>query len=99
MGTSQRSQSMNRLVPGPGQYTLGSKLGGPKYTMSSKSGCLDLNKYIVSPGPSQYTPRQNFTQLSYSMSARPNTAKSLASPGPGNYNIRSEKSLQVPSYK
>ena len=33
------------------------------------------------------------------MRIRPNTAKSEVTPGPGNYDLRKDKSLMVPSYK
>ena len=61
-----------------------------------------MNKYIVSPGPSNYSPKFNYTynkSSAYSMSARHNNAKSDVTPGAGSYNLRSEKSMQVPSYK
>ena len=33
------------------------------------------------------------------MRSRPNTSRPSTNPGPGNYNLRSEKSLEVHSYK
>jgi hypothetical protein len=89
-------------MPGPGQYNLKTVLGqAPKYSMSSRSGNVDMNKYVVSPGPGNYTPKYKamYKSFSYSMSSRPNSAKSYVTPGPGNYNVRSERSMQVPSYK
>jgi hypothetical protein len=60
-----------------------------------------MSKYVVSPGPSNYSPKFNYMYKSYaySMSARPNSSKSDVTPGAGSYNLRSEKSMQVPSYK
>ena len=62
---------------------------------------MDSQKYMSSPGPAVYTPNYNklFKTLSYSMSSRPNSSKPNFTPGPGNYNVRTEKSLQVPCYK
>jgi hypothetical protein len=61
----------------------------------------DMNKYNVSPGPAVYSPnyRALFRNFSYTMRSRPNTAKSENNPGPGNYNLRTEKSLIAPTYK
>lgn len=69
--------------------------------MASKKGGVDPQKYVVSPGPANYSPNfaKTFKNLSYSMSSRPNTAKPSITPGPGNYNLRTEKNLQVPCYK
>ena len=60
-----------------------------------------MSKYVVSPGPGNYTPKFNtmFKTLSYSMSSRPNSAKVDSMPGPGNYNVRTDRSMQVPTYK
>lgn len=102
IGTDARSKSYSNPNPGPGQYTVGGYIGkAPKYTMASKSGAVDPNKYIVSPGPGIYTPKYDsqFRNFSYSISGRHNASKCDSTPGPGNYNVRSEKNLEVPSYK
>ena len=105
IGTEQRSKSFRPNTPGPGQYTgeyLKSSLKetAPKFTISSKAGSVDLTKNIVSPGPGMYAPKFHDGSSKYTMRARPNTTKAeLVTPGVGNYEIRSEKSLQVPSYK
>lgn len=102
MGTESRSKSTGKHgIPGPGQYTVSSTFGrGPKYSIASKSGYLDLNTFIESPGPANYSPKYNylFKNFSYSMSSRPNSSKNYVGPGPGNYNIRKEM-IQVPSCK
>lgn len=103
MGTEKRTKSFNKGVPGPGQYTYSSKIGnGPKYSMASKSGAIDYTKFVVSPGPGNYTP--NFesvlkTQNKFSIRSRPNTAKASITPGPGNYSIRTDKGNLVPACK
>lgn len=100
IGTGKRSQSLNTSQVGPGQYTISSRLGwGPKYTMSSKSGAFDPSKATCSPGPGNYDPTPKFTNISYSMRIRPNSSKPNFMPGVGNYNLRTERSLVVPSYK
>jgi hypothetical protein len=103
MGSEQRSKSAAKLdMPGPGAYNPGSAIGkGPKYSMSSKSGQLDMAKGAVSPGPGNYTPKFNvmYKSLSYSMSSRPNSGKVDSVPGPGNYNVRTDRSMKVPTYK
>jgi hypothetical protein len=73
----------------------------PKYTMPSKKGGVDPNQFISSPGPAVYSPKYNkmFKNLSYSIAAKHSNAKPSETPGPGNYTLRSEKLLQVPTYK
>lgn len=89
--------------PGPGQYnasnTLGS--GAPKYSMRVKTENLnDPLKYVVSPGPGNYTPDYGFKSSGFSMRMRPNTAShSNFTPGPGQYSLRKNDDLKVPSSK
>jgi hypothetical protein len=73
----------------------------PKYSISGRNENIDMSRYVVSPGPGNYSPKFSYLNknLAYSMSARPNSSKSYITPGPGNYNLRTEKSLQVPTYK
>ena len=67
--------------------------------MSSKAGTFDPTKLSCTPGPGQYQPQYKDGNPKYSMRIRPNTAKSEVTPGPGNYDLRKDKSLVVPSYK
>lgn len=104
MGTGTRSKSTTKLVPGPGQYTIGSRIGqAPKYSMSSKSGNVDHTALIASPGPGNYEPNYNsiyHNNYSYSMRIRPNTSKErMNTPGPGNYNVGSDKPNQAHAWK
>ena len=103
MGSSERSKSYTNLVPGPGQYKMNTFIGkSPKYSIASKSGHVDMNKYINSPGPCGYSPNFKVTvrnNSSYSMSPRYQSKSTFNTPGPGNYNIRTEKSMIVPSHK
>jgi hypothetical protein len=61
----------------------------------------DNSDRTFSPGPANYNP--NFNTLhrnpSYSFRQRPQTAKIDNNPGVGNYNLRTENSLKVPTYK
>ncbi len=75
---------------------------GPKYSIRMKTqNFADPIKYKVSPGPANYNPnyRSLFRNLSYTMRSRPNTAKTEAVPGVGNYNLRTDKSFISPSYR
>jgi hypothetical protein len=103
IGTGPKSLSLGKNgVPGPGQYDLKTSIGeAPKYTMPSKKGGVDPNQYISSPGPAVYSPNYNKTykNLAYSIASKPTSAKPSVTPGPGNYNLRTEKLLQVPTYK
>ena len=92
-----------KTVPGPGQYNVNNGMGGgPKFSISTKTqNFADPFKYTVSPGPANYSPnfKSLYRNFSYTMRSRPNTAKNETNPGPGNYNLRTEKSLIVPTYK
>ena len=54
-----------------------------------------------SPGPANYNPNYKtlFRNTSYTMRSRPQTAKTENYPGVGNYDLRTDKSLIVPTYK
>jgi len=103
IGTEQRGRKYSKNVPGPGQYTLNTSIGGgPMFSISLKTkNFADTSKHHAFPGPANYSP--NFKALyrncSYTMRSRPNTAKVDSNPGPGNYNLRTEKSLMAPTYK
>ena len=103
IGKAQRdiNNNNNKMNPGPGQYTLPYSFpNGPKYSISSKAGATDLTKFNCSPGPAQYEPKYKDGNPKYSMRIKPQqTNKSELTPGPGNYEIRTDKSLQCPSYK
>lgn len=74
-------------------------MNGPKYSISFRTKFLDQTVSTCSPGPAMYSPNKTYKNTKYSMGSRPHLAKSSISPGPGNYDIRTEKSLLVPSYK
>lgn len=67
--------------------------------MATKAGAFDPEKFNCSPGPGMYQPCVKDGSAKYTMRIRPNTSKTEKTPGPGNYEVRTDKSLQVPSYK
>ena len=74
--------------------------GAPKYSMRLKTENLnDPLKYVVSPGPGNYNPDYGFKASSYSMRIRPNTTSHNFTPGPGQYSLRKNADLSVPSCK
>lgn len=46
-----------------------------------------------------YEPQLHNGSSKFSMRIKPNSAKVDLTPGPGNYNIRTEKDLTTPTYK
>lgn len=100
IGTEQRGKVHKSEVPGPGQYTMPYSFpNGPKYTIASKSGMIDQTKLSCSPGPGAYQPHESSGVPKYTMRIKHYRSKSDVTPGPGNYNLRSDSSLIVPSYK
>ena len=100
IGTEKRGFRLKNFTPGPGAYTLsGSFPNGPKYSMASKAGKFDPAKYNHNPGPGQYQPQYRSGSAKYTMRSRPVSRSIETTPGPGNYNIRTDKSMQIPSYK
>jgi hypothetical protein len=96
-------------VPGVGNYTIPSTFGkhntastipsNPKYTMKGPLRGPELTKTNCSPGPA-YNPQLKRSGPAYSLGGRINTSPDNArNPGPGNYTIRTNKSLVVPSYR
>jgi hypothetical protein len=71
---------------------------GPKYSMASKYGSTNNSHISRSPGPGSYDPDYKSGNPKYTMRMKFLKEKSEITPGPGNYNIRDEKSMVVPSY-
>lgn len=60
----------------------------------------DPTRYVVSPGPGNYNPNYGYKGAAYSMRIKPNTKGSGEyTPGPGQYSLRSDIDLRVPSTK
>jgi len=104
MGTGKRvTDKHDSSMPGPGQYDHSKNIGNaaPKYSMRLKTENLDDPlRFVVSPGPGNYNPNYGYKASSYSMRIRPNTAShSNFTPGPGQYTLRKNNDLRVPSSK
>ena len=104
IGTEIRGKGIKNDNPGPGTYVpdRNTNFVRPK-TPSWKIGTglrPDLNPVDKSvPGPGNYDPQYKSGNPKYTMRMRPYSAKSEVTPGPGNYNVRTDKNLVVPSYK
>lgn len=101
IGTEPKTKKNKNDTPGPGQYTMPYTFqNGPKYSMSTKAGIYDPTKHAYTPGPGQYQPsslnRPNSAK--YTMRSKPYFKSKEPTPGPGNYNLRNERQLKVPSY-
>ena len=96
MGKSAREKNYGASGPGPGSYNLKPKINdGPQFIMGDKCP-KDPFKNKSKVGPGQYNPKDQPTQLSYSIRTRDKSAnlENKISPGPGHYN-----SLQDLYYK
>jgi len=94
IGTSKRTFTENTPTPGPGAYDIPLKiLTGPKYPMGLKYGDFKKDKH---PGPGEYTPSVKFIKrrapsVRVGTSKRNDPSKNRKSPGPGAYDLRSQK--------
>lgn len=84
---------------GVGKYQIPSNFGeGPKYSMKGISGTDNPCANNCSPGPGAYNPMNTKKGPAYSLGGRLNKQEESAkNPGVGQYDIRTDKSLQVPS--
>jgi hypothetical protein len=96
IGTSKRMKTETFIEPGPGSYNLRNKFpNGPSYSIATKPS--NLKKEIITPGPADYTPIKSLKKSSYSFGHKYKQKLEEITPGPGNYNLRTEKDLIVPS--
>ena len=96
IGTAQRMKTETCIRPGPGSYNLRNKYpNGPSYSIAKKH--KSFIKEIRTPGPADYSPSKNYKKESYSFGKKYKDKPKDISPGPGNYNLRTEKDLVVPS--
>ena len=96
IGTSERPKLKESELPGPGSYDIRFKFpDGPSYSMASK--LKKKGEEIESPGPASYNPKNNNQKSSYTFGHRYKERPQEMSPGPGNYNLRRDKDLSVPS--
>ena len=102
IGTEKRGGKNSSFAPGPGAYSIPETFtNGPKYSMATKAGAFDPSKSSYTPGPGAYDPSSlnRPTSAKYTMRSKPNSKGTESMPGPGNYNLRTDKQLVVPSYK
>ena len=96
IGTSLRPKEQNLENPGPGAYNIRFKFpDGPSYSMAKKP-TKHPDEYIT-PGPAAYKPIKLNQKSSYTFGHKYKDKPSENSPGPGNYNLRTDKDLLVPS--
>jgi len=96
IGTSLRPKEQNLDNPGPGAYNIRFKFpDGPSYSIASKPKSF-LEK-MITPGPAAYKPINLDKSACYSFGQKYKNKENEMSPGPGNYNLRTDKDLSVPS--
>ena len=96
IGTSERPKDQNFENPGPGAYNLRYKFpDGPKYSMAIKP--QKIFDEFITPGPAEYNPSDLNEKKNFSFGLKYKDKPKEMTPGPGNYNIRTEKDLKVPS--
>ncbi len=96
IGTSERPKEPNLEVPGPGAYDIRYKFpNGPSYSIASKP--KTIFETIDSPGPAAYNPKNLNKKSSYTFGHKYKDRQQEMSPGPGRYNIRTEKDMLAPS--
>lgn len=96
IGTSKRPKEQNLDNPGPGAYNIRFKFpDGPSYSMATKP--QNFLEKMITPGPAAYKPINLDQSACYSFGQKYKNKENEMSPGPGNYNIRTEKDLSVPS--
>ena len=97
IGTSQRPKESNLDYPGPGTYNTRFKFpDGPRYSIRNKKQ-ETFDEDQITPGPSSYSPQFNNQKSSYTFGHKYKTKEPERTPGPGNYEIRKDKDLNVPS--
>lgn len=102
MGSScNRGDNLKTKTPGVGLYNIPSTFPqGPKYTMKGPNGGVEPSKSNCSPGPGVYNPLIKSGAPAYSLGSRPDYVPyNSKNPGPGDYDLRTNKSLVVPSYR
>ena len=96
IGTSQRPKEPNLENPGPGAYNIRFKFpDGPSYSMATKP--QKFLEEMVTPGPAAYNPKKSNEKQSYTFGHKYKEKNKEITPGPGNYNLRTDKDLLVPS--
>ena len=98
IGSSTRPKEQNLENPGPGAYNLRYKFPeGPYYSIATKP--KEFSEKMKTPGPALYRPLNLNQGISYSFGHKykDKLLDMHPGPGPGKYNLRTEKDLIVPS--
>jgi hypothetical protein len=99
--STQRAKMQSELVPGPGSYTVKSKLGeeNPKYSIGEKHEGKNSN---LNPGPGKYNPNDSYLRQSSPARTIPKGQRGgsiskdqLLSPGPGAYDGRNNRYVNL----
>lgn len=88
LSKDERDKLKTGGVPGPGEYTLPTKIGEtPKYIMGLKLEPNPTKNKELEPGPASYDPIKSQKTLKYTMSAKLDGSVSpeKLTPGPGAY--------------
>jgi hypothetical protein len=101
IGTTKRKVfTVLEEYPGPGTYSIPVEItNGPKYSMSTKAGLKESKEKFLNPGPAHYKPLFSKSQkYFYTFGLKTIIKDRDKTPGPGNYDLRKEKDLIIPSY-
>ena len=93
MSKDVRDRNFANSGPGPGSYTIPSKVEeGPKYILGLKPE-INPQKNRTETGPGQYNPKKLYSKISYSISVKHNRELShdKLTPGPGHYSDLRDK--------
>jgi len=100
IGTTKRNPfKVKEYYPGPGAYSIPMEFNvGPKYSMSTKAGLKESKDKYGYPGPGAYKPMYRSQSCFYTFGHKNKLREREKTPGPGNYNLRKQKDLIIPSY-
>lgn len=101
IGTTKRNPfNIKDQYPGPGTYSIPMNIElGPKYSIATKAGLKENKDKFDFPGPASYKPMMSRSQSCFYTFGHKNKLREREkTPGPGNYNLRKDKDLVIPSY-
>ena len=100
IGTTKRNPfNVKEHYPGPGTYSIPMEVTiGPKYSMATKAGLKESKDSLDFPGPATYKPMYRSQSCFYTFGHKNKLREREKTPGPGNYNLRKDKDLVIPSY-
>jgi hypothetical protein len=101
IGTTKRKVfPIRNYYPGPGTYAISTNIiNGPKYSISTKAALKQSKDNLENPGPGHYHPENRINRtFCYTFGLKTKIKRRDPTPGPGNYSLRKDKDLIVPSY-